>query len=56
MFGINLGGKKPDRIDRNKSDGQTFYGFDQKDGMTDWYTKDGTLDSSTKTPRDDDED
>ena len=46
--------KKPDRIDKNESDGQTFYGYDQKDGTTDWYTKDGQLDSSTKTPKNDD--
>ena len=46
--------KKPDRIDKNESDGQTFYGYDHKDGTTDWYTKDGQLDSTTKTPKDDD--
>ena len=58
MFGINLGGKKPDRTEKNKSDGQTLYGIDYKDGSgeTAWFTKDGSLDSITKTPRDDDED
>lgn len=45
MFGLNFGGRTPDRVDRNASDGQTFYGYDQKDG---------SLDSSTKTPRDED--
>lgn len=54
MFGLNFGGRTPDRVDRNASDGQIFYGYDQKDGTTDWYTKDGSLDSSTKTPRDED--
>lgn len=46
--------RKPDRTDRNESDGQTFNGYDNNDGTTDWYTQDGTLDSRTKTPRDDD--
>lgn len=55
---MKLFGKTPDRIDRNESDGQTFYGFDHDDGTTDWYMRDGTLDSVTETPRrrnDDDE-
>lgn len=43
-----------DRTETNKSDGQTFYGYDDKeDGTTDWYTDDGTLDSTTETPSDD---
>lgn len=53
---MKLFGRKPDRVDRNDSDGQTFYGFDHDDGTTDWYTADGTLDSYSKTPRDDDDD
>jgi hypothetical protein len=44
-----------DRIEVNESDGQTFYGYDDDDGETDWYTEDGTLDSSTPTPSDDEE-
>ncbi|MFD2446694.1 hypothetical protein ACFSO7_22400 [Bacillus sp. CGMCC 1.16607] len=44
-----------DRIDVNDDDGQTFYGYDNEDGTTDWYTEDGTLDSNTETPDDDDE-
>ena len=46
--------RKPDRSDRNESDGQRFSGFDNEDGTTDWYTSDGTLDSTTPTPHDDD--
>lgn len=46
--------RDPDRIDKNDSDGQTFYGFDdRRSGLTDWYTKDGQLDSTTQTPSDD---
>lgn len=49
-------GKTPDRVDRNKSDGRTFFGFDdKKSGTTDWYDKDGNLDSYSKTPNDDDD-
>ena len=41
-----------DRTWKNNSDGQTFYGKDDKErGTTDWYGKDGTLDSVTKTPK-----
>jgi hypothetical protein len=37
--------KNYDRIDRNKTDGQIFYGYDDKEaGTTDWYTADGFLD------------
>lgn len=31
----------------NESDGQTFYGYDDGDGRTDWYDEDGHLDSVT---------
>lgn len=31
----------------NEGDGQTFYGYDDGDGHTDWYDSDGNLDSST---------
>ena len=47
-------GSTPDRKETNESDGQVFYGFDNDDGTTDWYTRDGALDSITKTPVDDD--
>ena len=56
MFWKNWGTREPDRIEKNESDGQTFYGYDQKDGRTEWYTRYGTLDSYSKTPHDDDED
>lgn len=48
----------PDNYDRtytNESDGSTFYGYDDDDGNTNWYTSDGTLDSCTRTPGDDDD-
>jgi hypothetical protein len=45
-----------DRTYQNESDGQKFYGYDDKeDGTTTWYTEDGHLDSMTRTPSDDDE-
>lgn len=44
----------PDRTTTNDSDGQTFYGYDNDNGTTDWYAEDGSLDSSTPTPTDDD--
>ncbi len=47
--------RKPDRTDRNESDGATFYGYDNDNGTTDWYDKDGNLDSYSKTPHNDDE-
>ncbi len=52
---FDFGGREPDWIDENSSDGQTFYGFDQGDGTTDWYTEDGSLDSSSDTPCDDED-
>ena len=42
--------KDPDWICTNESDGQTFYGYDDGEGSTDWYDRNGTLDSSTDTP------
>ena len=48
-------GHKPDRTDRNESDGRTFYGYDNDDGTTDWYNSDGSLESRSKTPYDYDE-
>lgn len=45
---------EPDWISVNESDGQTFYGYDDGDGETDWYDSDGNLDSTTSTPSDDD--
>ncbi len=45
-----------DRIDKNESDGQIFYGYDDKErGTTDWYTVDGFLDCTTPTPTDEDD-
>lgn len=41
-----------DREERNESDGQMFYGIDNDNGTTDWYTEDGTLDCCTETPED----
>lgn len=49
-----VGPKDYDRTSTN-DDGQKFYGHDDGDGRTDWYTEDGSLDSSTPTPSDDDE-
>ncbi|WCF11557.1 hypothetical protein NDS46_31870 (plasmid) [Paenibacillus thiaminolyticus] len=45
--------KDYDRTTQNESDGQTFYGYDNDDGTTDWYTEDGISDSRTYTPSDD---
>jgi hypothetical protein len=45
-----------DREDTNRSDGQHFYGHDGDDGKTDWYREDGTLDSTSDTPSDDEDD
>lgn len=47
--------RQPDRSEQNESDRQTFQGYDNGDGTTDWYTSDGTLDSCTETPYDDDD-
>lgn len=47
--------RKPDRIDRNEDDKQVFHGYDDGEGKTSWYTTDGTLDSITDTPYDDDD-
>ncbi|MCW6094593.1 hypothetical protein LAV60_15585 [Clostridium sporogenes] len=41
----------------NESDGQKFYGYDNGDGTTDWYTENDMLDCRTATPHNtDDED
>lgn len=43
--------KKYDRTwTNNDTDRQTFYGYDDDNGKTDWYDKNGNLDSTTKTP------
>ena len=43
-----------DRIDVNESDGQVFYGFDDKEsGRTTWYDQNGSPDCITDTPSDD---
>ena len=39
-----------DRVEKNENDGQIFYGYDNEDGTTDWYSEDNTLDCTTKTP------
>ena len=52
--GFPFGFRTPDRTERNESDGRTFHGYDNDNGTTDWYDKDGNLDSTSKTPRDDD--
>ena len=39
-----------DRVETNDSDGQTFYGYDNDNGTTDWYSESGQLDSTTSTP------
>lgn len=47
----------PNRTWRNNStDGQVFYGYDSDDGTTDWYDRNGHLDSVTRTPTDDEQD
>lgn len=44
---------KADRTWRNNdTDGNTYYGYDDGDGKTTWYDKDGNLDSITDTPSD----
>lgn len=53
--GIIMWWRKPDRVDRNEDDKQVFYGYDDGEGETAWYTTDGTLDSITDTPYDDDD-
>lgn len=42
-----------DREYTNESDGMHFWGSDNDDGTTDWYTDNGDLDSTTPTPDDD---
>lgn len=44
-----------DREETNDSDGQHFWGSDNDDGTTTWYTDDGTLDCVTDTPYDEDD-
>ena len=42
---------EPDRYWHNNcTDGEVFAGYDSEDGYTDWYDKDGNLDSRTETP------
>ncbi|MDE6728345.1 MAG: hypothetical protein K2J80_10470 [Oscillospiraceae bacterium] len=53
---LNNGPRDYDRVDVNKDDGQKFYGYDNDDGTTEWYTKDNKLDSITSTPLDEDDD
>ncbi|HAJ97769.1 MAG TPA: hypothetical protein DCO72_08545 [Ruminococcus sp.] len=43
----------PDWWERNNDDGQEFFGYDNGDGTTSWYTPDGGYDSDTKTPDED---
>ena len=52
-----MGPKDYDRTTQNESDGQKFYGYDDKEtGTTDWYTENNSLDSSTNTPDDESND
>ena len=44
-----------DRESVNDSDDQHFWGSDNDDGTTSWYTDDGTLDCVTDTPSDEDD-
>ena len=44
-----------DRTSVNE-DGTVFYGYDNDDGWTTWYGEDGTCDSRSQTPADDDDD
>lgn len=54
---MGLFGRNPDRTWRNNdSDGRVFYGYDDEEGNTDWYDKDGNLDSRTSTPTRDEQD
>ena len=41
-----------DRTYTNEDDGMSFYGFDDDDGHTTWYTESGDLDCVTDTPKD----
>ena len=50
-----MGPDNYDRIDINDSDGQKFYGYDDDDGTTTWYSENGDLDSRTDTPSDDED-
>ena len=53
----NVFHREPDRTWRNNdSDGQTFYGFDDGEGYTDWYDRYGNLDTSTTTPTEEEQD
>ena len=46
----------PDRVSKNDSDGQVFYGYDEKEtNTTTWYSEDGQLDCITEKPFDDEE-
>ncbi len=44
--------KDYDRTETNTTDNQTFYGYDNEDGTTDWYDKNDNLDCTTPTPSD----
>lgn len=41
---------EPDWKSTNESDGLVFYGYDDDDGKTYWYDKDGVYDCTTETP------
>ena len=40
---------------KQEQDGHTFYGSDNGDGTTTWYDENGTCDSTTDTPDDEDD-
>lgn len=49
-----MGPKDYDCTTQNESDGQKFYGYDDKESnITDWCTENDRLDSTTRTPSDD---
>lgn len=48
-----MGPEDYNRTEVNESDGQQFYGYDDGEGKTTWYSENGDLDSITNTPSDD---
>lgn len=40
-------GNTPDWVSKNESDGETFYGYNDGEGRTNWYDKRGTLVQAT---------
>jgi hypothetical protein len=42
-------GRAPDRYDKDQWDGREVFGYDEVDGTTTWYLKDGDIDSVMPT-------